>query len=357
MSFYGNQYLEFKKFFYDFLFQCSGITAMNFPDGSSCIGSTGYRVEPSGPHDELIIDTANRWIRLQKNNNNHISFFHARPNPKDDVSHKDFQPIMAPAAEKRKGKLLFGDTIEIQPFRVDPAGHITNVVTNQPIVQYTLPSISFIDTDNNDDKSASGIFKILGDDWIATKADADKLIVSHKGSLKAEQEINGCKPEDEDNSYDSEGRLKEGTTLIFPTFKYDQNGHLIQSGTQNYMLPVSAGSAQFDKHTQEIEAIQTKNDEQDLSIKTLQDNVITLQSKVREDQGLLGNQADLDTVQVLVSQFDQQGREGNSLELMARIATLAGSVTSTLNTSLGEINNRLKDIDKRLTTVEEQLNN
>ena len=255
MSFYGNQYLEFQKFFYKILFKSSGLENFNFPKDEH-LGTEGYRTEPNESHDELIIDTANRWIRMQKHGNNHINLFHAQPDPEDEAAHTDYKPIYCAAAEENNNVLAFGDAIEVQPFRVDPAGHITNVTTNQQSITYTLPTLTFTTTDNNgEDESAKGIFKIIGDDWITPSVQDGKVSLEHYHSLAEEPtSIQGCAiPND---SFKEGTILKEGATLTFPVLTYDSAGHLTATDGITVQLPTSPTGESFNAYDERLEAVE-----------------------------------------------------------------------------------------------------
>lgn len=137
-SFYGNRYLEFKKFFYRFIFKNSGKNVSQFTNLQNQ-ENENVSIEPFDSHDNITFDTANKWICIKQQvteDGNGVALFHA---PSDIGEIKTISAgIVNNDSQKETTTLKYGDKICASKLVFDAAGHISQAES----MVYEIPDMS-----------------------------------------------------------------------------------------------------------------------------------------------------------------------------------------------------------------------
>ena len=299
MSFYGNQYLEFQKFFYRLLCKSSGVEDTTFPKKGEYLTSTlEQSIEPQSTHDKFILDTANRWIRMvphkaEDGSVNGIQFFHAEAAGADgkNISLDTF--TLNEKSSNDETQLEFGDSVIAHTLEFDEAGHINKTASHN----YKMPAVT-IAVGKEGDKSnpKSGLFKFIPkDEWITLTSKDDSIIVGHKdaedleaGSILGWENFGLNKPNGQINNVDT------GSYFAVPQFTYDDRGHITNVTKEYYKLPtVDVEDATQDLQNRMATIENTVNNIQGPDIATLETNVENLQEYDKQLKSDLGNISDL----------------------------------------------------------------
>lgn len=121
MSFYGNQYLEFQKFFYNFLLKKQNVD----------IGG----IIPENTHDKFIINTSDNWIQIAPYAGEPgVDFAHSLSDSGSLIS--DNGVHKADRHEHDSEKITHEDCLLINNLEFDEAGHIKAITPKY----YTMPS-------------------------------------------------------------------------------------------------------------------------------------------------------------------------------------------------------------------------
>lgn len=120
MSFYGNQYLEFQKFFYELLLRKNGVTEAV--------------IKPEGVFDKLTIEPTDSWIKIEAlGDTAGFGFAHAtnaneinsENGTHDSHEHENVE------------KITHEQCLQINDLKFDKAGHIVEVIPKY----YEMPNV------------------------------------------------------------------------------------------------------------------------------------------------------------------------------------------------------------------------
>lgn len=140
-GFYGNRFMEFKKFFFRFFLKNSGKDVSTFDDSfkdNLVDDENEISLEPESTYDELVLDTANKWIRMKKyqseGRTNGVSFFHAPSEVGENINISN----EVSKSEEEATALTYDDRIVLTNLSFDAAGHISKCEEKV----YKIPNIS-----------------------------------------------------------------------------------------------------------------------------------------------------------------------------------------------------------------------
>lgn len=123
MSFYGNQYLEFQKFFYKFLLKKQGVDVKN------------GNIVPANTHDQFVINTGNNWVKIEPYDGElGITFTHKLSESDKTKSVNDVHK--AEKHEHESTSITHEDCLLINDLEFDDAGHLKAIVPKY----FTMPS-------------------------------------------------------------------------------------------------------------------------------------------------------------------------------------------------------------------------
>lgn len=129
MSFYGNQYLEFKDFFYKLLLKKNGAE------------SAEIEVVPDAMHDVLTVE-GDAWITIdphkEGDKNDGLIITHTESALGEGTTLDTLTNIQKEQAEGKDVDLIHAGYLKANQITVDSRGHITKV---QPLY-YQLPDVS-----------------------------------------------------------------------------------------------------------------------------------------------------------------------------------------------------------------------
>lgn len=293
MSFYGNMYLEFQKFFYRLLCQGKGFNVSKFTnelmDQNKYITDTNIlSIEPQSTHDEFVLDTANRWIRIIPHTSNDgnvdgVSLFHAEAKDSDG---KSILLDTIKLNEEKTGdetQLKFGDSIAAHTLKFDEAGHISQAI----LQNYMLPNM-MIEIGKSEDKgdSLNGLFKFIpGDDWITLTSKDDAITIGHKdaeelqaGSVVSWENLGEEKPDGLINNVDT------GSYFAVPQFTYDDRGHITKVESKYYKLPIVEVEAETKALRDDMDTLMNTVSTHGTNISLNANNIIMLQERDNELQ-------------------------------------------------------------------------
>lgn len=124
MSFYGNQYLEFQKFFYKFLLKKQGVSVEN------------GEITPANTHDQFVINAGNDWVVIEPyaESDDGITFTHklSESNEKQSIN----EVHEASSHEHDSQSITHEDCLLINDLEFDDAGHLKAIIPKY----FTMPS-------------------------------------------------------------------------------------------------------------------------------------------------------------------------------------------------------------------------
>ena len=297
MSFYGNQYLEFQKFFYRLLCKSSGVKDTTFPKKGEYLTSTlEQSIEPQSTHDKFILDTANRWIRMvphkaEDGSVDGIQFFHAEAAGADGKSISLDTFTLNEKSSDDETQLEFGDGVIAHTLEFDEAGHINKTASHN----YKMPAVT-IAVGKEGDKSnpKSGLFKFIPkDEWITLTSKDDSIIVGHKdaedleaGSVMGWENFGSNKPDGQINDIDT------GSYFAVPQFTYDDRGHITKVESKYYKLPMVQVEAETQALREDVTDLQKTVSDHSTKINSYATKITQLENK---DTQLDKNLQTLDT--------------------------------------------------------------
>ena len=144
MSFYGNQYLEFKNFFYRLL--------LKGKKGESESEITS--LTPDVSYDTLTL-CADNWIEFvnDENNNNSFHIVHANRNEQRDKSYSVINGLDSSHAEDSDATQITHEScLVIHDLEFDAAGHIIKAIPKH----YTMPNKLYWGVLNETSAAATG---------------------------------------------------------------------------------------------------------------------------------------------------------------------------------------------------------
>ena len=296
MSFYGNQYLEFQKFFYRLLCKSSGVKDTTFPKKGEYLTSTlEQSIEPQSTHDKFILDTANRWIRMvphkaEDGSVDGIQFFHAEAEGANgkSISLDTFK------SSDDKTQLKFGDSVIAHTLEFDEAGHISKTASHN----YKMPAVTIkIGKEGDKSNPKSGLFNFIPkDEWITLTSKDDSIIVGHKdaedleaGSIIGWENFGSNKPNGQINDIDT------GSYFAVPKFTYDDRGHITKIESKYYKLPMVQVEAETQALRKDVTDLQNTVSDHSTKINSYAKKITQLETENTQLNNKIGDVGNLNT--------------------------------------------------------------